>query len=84
MKSLLTKEQESQLGCMGLEQNDYWRKYLPKMYKSMAEKGTLFDSLKYRDQEMEQQMQDLMAQGLYESEAREFINETMYDLKPEK
>ena len=84
MKSLLTKQQSQQLGILGIEQDDYWRKYLPKMYKSKAEDGTLFQSLLYRNNEMEQQMQDLMAQGLYENEAREFINETMYDLKPEK
>ena len=84
MKSLLTREQENQLGSLGMEQNDYWRKYLPKFYKSKAEDGTLFQSLKTRNDEMEQQMQDLMAQGLYENEAREFINETMYDLKPER
>lgn len=84
MKSLLTKEQRSQLGSLGLEQDDYWRKYLPKMYKSKAEDGTLFQSLLYRNNEMEEMMQDLMSQGLYENEAREFINEMMYDLQPEK
>ena len=84
MKSLLTKEQRNQLGSLGLEQDDYWRKYLPKMYKSKAEDGTLFQSLLYRNNEMEEMMQDLMSQGLYENEEREFINEMMYDLQPEK
>ena len=84
MKSLLTKEQRNQLGILGIEQDDYWRKYLPKMYKSKAEDGTLFQSLLYRNNEMEEMMQDLMSQGLYENEAREYVNEIMYDLKPEK
>ena len=84
MKSLLAKEQRNQLGILGIEQDDYWQKYLPKMYKRMAENGTLFQSLLYRNNEMEEMMQDLMGQGLYENEAREYVNEIMYDLKPEK
>ena len=84
MRSLLTKEQESELGSLGWEQNEYWRKYLPKMYKAKAEDGTLFQSLKERNDWMEQMMQDLMSQGLYENEAREYVNEIMYDLQPEK
>ena len=84
MKSLLTKEQTQELGIMGLDQNDYWRKYLPKMYKSLAESGELFPLLKRRNDRMEEMMQDLMNQGLYENEAREYINEIMYDMKPEK
>ena len=84
MKSLLTKEQRNQLGSLGLEQEEYWRKYLPKFYKTKAEDGTLFQSLLYRNNEMEEMMQNLMAQGLYENEAREYVNEMMYDLQPEK
>ena len=84
MKSLLTKEQEKELGSLGWEQNEYWRKYCPKMYKNLAESGDLFRLLKHRDEQMEEMMQDLMNQGLYENEARDFVNEIMYDTAPEK
>lgn len=84
MKSLLTKEQESALGLLGMEQEEYWRENLPKMYKNMAEKGTLFPRLKARNDRMQERMVDLMNQGLQEFEAREFINEMMYDLEPEE
>ena len=84
MKSLLTKEQRNQLGILGIEQDDYWREYLPKMYKRMAENGTLFDRLKSRNDRMQEMMEDLMNQGLQEFEATEFVNEVMYDLEPEK
>lgn len=79
----LTREEYYSLTQEGMEQADYWQKYLPTMYNEMADEGSLLERLRMRGERLHEEMQDLMGQGLNELEAREFIKQTIYELPPE-
>lgn len=79
-KMLITKEQYSSLTPIGKELHDYWMNYKPKMYKELAQMGSLWSLIEQQDKELDDMILQLIPQlgiaGAMEV-ARAEIYETM-------
>lgn len=64
-------------------QEEYWRTYCPKMYKAMAESGTLVPTLQEKSDRMHEEMLSMMHSGMYEPEAWEVLNQEIFSIPPE-
>ena len=62
----------------------YWRDFLPKMYKKMAEEGRLYPTLDRMGTEWSDRVDQMIQDGLAEDGALEVVKEEIYSLPPEK
>ena len=74
----LTPEQYNSLCHQGKELHDYWREWNRKLYNQAVTDGDLFDLVSTMGQQMQDQMDQLMQQGLTQYEAREIVWEEIY------
>lgn len=79
-KMLITKEQHNSLSPIGVELHRYWMNFKPKMYKEMAEAGTLWEVLQSEDKRLFEMVADLITvNGLAEDQAKEIARAEIYD-----
>jgi hypothetical protein len=79
-KMLITKEQYNSLTKIGREIHEYWMKWKPKMYREMAQAGTLWETLKHEDERLDEMACDLITvKGLSENMAMEIVRAEIYD-----
>ena len=83
-KSLLTATQLGNLTEEGRMAEAYWRDFLPKMYREMAQKGTLYPTLDRKGTEWSDRVDQMIQDGLAEDGALEVVKEEIYSLPPEK
>ena len=74
----LTPEQYNSLTHQGKELHDYWREWNRKLYEEAAKDGSLYSLVATKGQEMQDEMDELIQQGLYRNEAREIVWEEIY------
>jgi len=77
-KGRLTNHQLAKLSEPGRRLEEYWRKYLPKMYNSLADQGELHETVMAESYRLFEMMLRLMRQGLHEDQAWEVVNAEIY------
>ena len=78
-KMLITKEQYSSLSPIGVELHRYWMNSKPKMYREMAEAGTLWLTLEIEDNRLFDMICEMMQNGMSEDMAKEVARAEIYD-----
>lgn len=80
-KMLITKEQYSSLTPIGKELHDYWMNYKPKMYKELAQMGSLWELIEQKDRSLDDMICELIPQigiaGAMEMARAEIYEEMM-------
>ena len=80
-KMLITPEQYNSLSPMGVELHRYWMNEKPKMYREMANSGTLWPTLESENRRLDEMMFEMIAQqGMSEDMAKEVVRAEIYDL----
>ena len=74
----LTPEQYNSLTHQGKELHDYWREWNRKLYNQAVPDGDLYELVKTMGQQMQDQMDSLMQQGLNQHEAHSKVREEIY------
>ena len=77
-KMLITKSQLSSLSPIGVELHQYWMNFEPKMYREMAEKGTLWPTLESEDNRLFDMICEMMQNGMSEDMAKEVARAEIY------
>ena len=77
-KMALTHEQYMNLCAEAKELHDYWREWNRKLYEEAAMDGSLYNLVATKGQAMQDEIDELMQQGLYLNEAREIVWEEIY------
>ena len=77
-KMLITKQQHSSLSPMGVELHRYWMNFQPKMYREMAEAGTLWPTLESEDNRLHEMVIEMIHSGLSEDQAKEVARAEIY------
>ena len=78
-KMLITQAQYNSLSPMGVELHRYWMNFKPKMYREMAEAGTLWPTLESEDNRLDEMVISLIHSGLAEDQAKEIARAEIYD-----
>ena len=74
----LTHQQYMNLCAEAKELHDYWRQWNPNLYKEAMKDGSLYKLVATKGQEMQDEIDELMHQGMYLNEAREIVWEEIY------
>ena len=74
----LTHQQYMSLCAEAKDLHDYWRKWNPSLYREATKDGSLYRMVATKGQEMQDEIDRLMQQGLYLNEAREIVWEEIY------
>ena len=74
----LTHEQYMGLCAEAKDLHDYWREWNRKLYEQATRDGSLYNLVATKGQEMQDEIDELMQQGLYLNEAREIVWEEIY------
>lgn len=77
-KMALTPKQYQSLCAEAKELHDYWREWNRNLYEEAATDGSLYQMVATRGQEMQDEIDELMQQGLYLNEAREIVWAEIY------
>ena len=77
-KMALTQQQYQSLCAEAKDLHDYWREWNRKLYEEAAKDGSLYSLVATKGQEMQDEMDSLMQQGLYRHEAREIVWQEIY------
>ena len=78
VKMALTRKQYLSLSAEGQDLHDYWMKWNPELYRQAAAEGSLYSLCLNRGQEMQDEIDSLMQQGMQLNEAREVVWEDIY------
>ena len=74
----LTPQQYQSLWAEAKDLHDYWREWNRKLYEEAAKDGSLYNLVATKGQKMQDEIDELMQQGLYLNEAREIVWEEIY------
>lgn len=74
----LTQEQYNSLCHKSKELHDYWREWNRSLYSQAVTDGDLYELVSEMGQQMQDQMDRLMQQGLNQHEAHEIVWEEIY------
>lgn len=74
----LTHQQYMSLCAEAKDLHDYWREWNQTLYKEATKDGSLYNLVSTRGQQMQDEIEELMKQGLYRYEAREIVWEEIY------
>lgn len=74
----LTHQQYMSLCAEAKDLHDYWRQWNPKLYKEATKDGSLYRIVATKGQAMQDEIDELMQQGMYLNEAREIVWEEIY------
>ena len=74
----LTQEQYSSMCQQGQELHDYWREWNRKLYNQAVTDGDLYELVSTMGRQMQDQMDQLMQQGLNQHEAHAIVWEEIY------
>ena len=74
----LTHQQYMSLCSEAKDLHDYWREWNQTLYKEATKDGSLYNLVSTRGQQMQDEIEELMKQGLYRYEAREIVWEEIY------
>ena len=74
----LTHQQYMNLCAEAKELHDYWRKWNPNLYMEATKDGSLYNLVATKGQEMQDEIDELMQQGMYLNEAREIVRAEIY------
>ena len=74
----LTTDQYMSLCAEAKRLHDYWREWNRKLYEQATADGDLYELVATKGQRMQDEIDDLMQQGLYLNEAREIVWEEIY------
>ena len=74
----LTHQQYMNLCAEAKELHDYWREWNQKLYTEATKDGSLYNLVSTKGQEMQDEIDELMQQGMYLNEAREIVWEEIY------
>ena len=74
----LTTEQYMSLCAEAKKLHDYWREWNRPLYEEATKDGSLYNLIATKGQEMQDEIDSLMQQGLYLYEAREIVWEEIY------
>ena len=77
-KMALTQAQYQSLCAEAKDLHDYWREWNRKLYEEAAMDGSLYNLVATKGQAMQDEIDELMQQGLYLNEAREIVWEEIY------
>ena len=77
-KMALTQQQYQSLCAEAKDLHDYWREWNQKLYTEAAKDGSLYNLVATKGQEMQDEIDQLMQQGMYLNEAREIVWEEIY------
>ena len=74
----LTPQQYQSLCAEAKKLHDYWREWNPNLYREATQDGSLYNLVATKGQEMQDEIDELMQQGMYLNEAREIVWEEIY------
>lgn len=74
----LTHQQYMSLCAEAKDLHDYWREWNQKLYTEAAKDGSLYSLVATKGQEMQDEIDQLMQQGMYYYEAREIVWAEIY------
>ena len=74
----LTRQQYMSLCAEAKDLHDYWREWNPNLYREAAKDGSLYNLVATRGQEMQDEIDSLMQQGMNYYEAREVVWAEIY------
>ena len=74
----LTHQQYMSLCAEAKDLHDYWREWNQELYKESTMDGSLYNLVATKGQEMQDEIDELMQQGMYLNEAREIVWEEIY------
>ena len=74
----LTHQQYMNLCAEAKELHDYWRQWNPNLYMEAMKDGSLYNLVATKGQEMQDEIDELMHQGMYLNEAREIVWAEIY------
>lgn len=77
-KMALTMELYNSLCSEAKDLHNYWQEWNPSLYNEAAKDGSLYELVSSKGQRMQDEMDELMQQGLYRHEAREIVWEEIY------
>ena len=72
-KMQLTQEQFDSLCYEAKELHEYWREWNQNLYEEAAKDGSLYELVSTKGQEMQDEIDSLIQQGLRVNEAREIV-----------
>ena len=74
----LTHQQYMSLCAEAKDLHDYWRQWNPNLYTEAMKDGSLYKLVANKGQEMQDEIDELMHQGMYLNEAREIVWAEIY------
>ena len=74
----LTHQQYMSLCAEAKALHDYWRVWYKTLYKEATKDGSLYNLVATKGQEMQDEIDELMHQGMYLNEAREIVWAEIY------
>ena len=74
----LTPAQYQSLCAEAKDLHDYWREWNQKLYTEATMDGSLYNLVATKGQQMQDEIDELMQQGLYLNEAREIVWAEIY------
>lgn len=74
----LTTEQYESLCYEAMRLHDYWREWNHPLYNEAVKDGDLFELVSTKGQRMQDEIDELILQGMYPNEAREIVWEEIY------
>ena len=77
-KMALTSQQYMSLCAEAKELHDYWREWNRSLYNQAAADGSLYELVSTKGQRMQDEIDELMQQGMYLYEAREIVWAEIY------
>ena len=75
----LTPEQYNRLCHEAKALHDYWREWNRKLYEQAVRDGDLYEMVSTQGQRMQDEMDELIQQGLYPNEAHEIVWQEIYN-----
>ena len=75
----LTHQQYMSLCAEAKDLHDYWREWNQKLYTEATKDGSLYNLVATKGQEMQDEIDELMHQGMYLNEAREIVWAEIYN-----
>ena len=74
----LTHQQYMSLCAEAKDLHDYWREWNQPLYTEATKDGSLYNLVATKGQEMQDEIDELMQQGMYLNEAREIVWAEIY------
>ena len=78
MENKKNQQQRPSIGVMGWELHDYWKKWMPELYKELEQSGQLWPILQSEGYRLDEMIIDLMQQGMSEDMAKEVARAEIY------